>query len=329
MKRGRARLAGCLCLRLRAPLLLALALSCSRAPETNDRERPSSSVVASAQVSAPRFDASAPVLLYLPDGGDSVQFGAAPELVPGMPTVSSRCSAEMVDVRGRFCIDRYEAMLVDQRQRRRLSPYYHPTRAQTAASFKDWSRSSQGAPLAVPAPPDFQLSEDFEPRAESQASVTPSGYLSGNLAELACHNAGKRLCTLDEWLLACRGEGGHKYPYGDHYEEGRCNVFREAHPAQILHHDASTGHLDPRLNLVEGANGPLLRKTGATESCKSAWGGDAIYDMVGNLDEWVDAPVGAFLGGFYARSTREGCDSKVSSHPRAYFDYSLGARCCR
>jgi len=329
VKRGRARLAGCLCLRLRAPLLLALALSCSRAPETNDRERPSSSVVASAQVSAPRFDASAPVLLYLPDGGDSVQFGAAPELVPGMPTVSSRCSAEMVDVRGRFCIDRYEAMLVDQRQRRRLSPYYHPTRAQTAASFKDWSRSSQGAPLAVPAPPDFQLSEDFEPRAESQASVTPSGYLSGNLAELACHNAGKRLCTLDEWLLACRGEGGHKYPYGDHYEEGRCNVFREAHPAQILHHDASTGHLDPRLNLVEGANGPLLRKTGATESCKSAWGGDAIYDMVGNLDEWVDAPVGAFLGGFYARSTREGCDSKVSSHPRAYFDYSLGARCCR
>ncbi|MEI9949615.1 MAG: SUMF1/EgtB/PvdO family nonheme iron enzyme [Pseudomonadota bacterium] len=159
--------------------------------------------------------------------------------------------------------------------------------------------------------------------------MTPSGYLSGNLADLACRNAGKRLCSLDEWLLACRGEGGHKYPYGDHYEEGRCNVFREAHPGQILHHDMSTGHLDPRLNLVEGANGPLLRKTGATESCKSPWGGDAIYDMVGNLDEWVDAPVGAFLGGFYARSTREGCDSKVSSHPRAYFDYSLGTRCCR
>ena len=80
---------------------------------------------------------------------------------------------------------------------------------------------------------------------------------------------------------------------------------------------------------VEGARGPLLRSTGATATCKSAWGGDAIYDMVGNLDEWVNADKGAFLGGFYARSTREGCDSKVSSHPRAYFDYSLGARCCR
>ncbi|HYQ31142.1 MAG TPA: SUMF1/EgtB/PvdO family nonheme iron enzyme [Polyangiaceae bacterium] len=331
MKRSRACLARCFC--LQGALPIALALSCSRAPEPRDRERPSSSALAtgtaSAPISAPRFDAGNLELLYLPDGGDSAQFGAAPELVPGMAAASSRCPAEMVDVRGRFCIDRYEAMLVDQQQGRRLSPYYHPTRAQTAASFKDWSRGTQGARLAVPPPPDFQLSEDFEPRAESHPSVTPSGYLSGNLAELACRNAGKRLCTLEEWVLACRGQGGRKFPYGDQYQEGRCNVFREAHPAQILHHDSSSGHLDPRLNLVESENGPLLRKTGATESCKSTWGSDAIYDMVGNLDEWVDAPVGAFLGGFYARGTREGCDSKVSSHPRSYFDYSLGTRCCR
>lgn len=235
----------------------------------------------------------------------------------------------MVDVRGQFCIDRYEATLVDHRQGRRLSPYYHPTRSQAAASFRDWSASSQGAQLAVPVPPAFELSEDFEPRAESRQGVTPSGYLSGNLAELACRNAGKRLCTLDEWVLACRGQGGHKFPYGDHYQDGRCNVFREAHPAQILHGDMSSGHLDPRLNLVAGTNGPLLRTTGETPSCKSVWGEDAAFDMVGNLDEWVTAPVGAFLGGFYARSTREGCDAKVSSHPRSYFDYSLGTRCCR
>ena len=327
MKRGRAQLA--LGLRLQRSLLLSLALSCSRTPESNDRERPSSAASASVAASAKELDASAPALLYLPDGGDTVQFGAAPELLPGMPAPSSRCPAEMVDVRGRFCIDRYEVMLVDQRLGRRLSPYYHPTRAQTAASLKDWTRSAQGARLAVPAPPDFQLSENFEPRAESLASATPSGYLSGNLAEVACRNAGKRLCTLDEWQLACRGEGRHKYPYGDHYEEGRCNVYREAHPAQILHHDSSTGHLDPRLNLVEGANGPLLRKTGATESCKSPWGGDAIYDMVGNLDEWVDEPSGAFQGGFFSRSTREGCDARITVHPPAYSDYSLGVRCCK
>ena len=307
-----------------------LALSCSRAPEPSDHERPSSSVATSAEATPPRADAGPPALLYLPVGGDTVQFGSAPApgLLGPLPT-SARCPPEMVDVRGRFCIDRYEASLVDAKAGRRLSPYYHPTRAQTAASFKDWSQRTHGEALAVPAPPDFQLTEDFEPRAESRASVTPNGYLSGNLAELACRNAGKRLCTLEEWVLSCRGEAGRKFPYGDRYEEGRCNVFREAHPAQILHGDMSTGHLDPRLNLVDGAAGPLLRKTGASEACRSVWGNDAAYDMVGNLDEWVDAPVGAFVGGFFSRSTREGCDAKVSSHPRAYFDYSLGARCCR
>jgi len=310
-------------------LLVAFGVACSRAPDRGDRERPSSSITPPASEAAPQPAAGPPALLYLPDGGDRVQFGLAPELTPGLAPMPGRCSPDMVDVRGRFCIDRFELILVDQKQGRRLSPYYHPTRAQTAASFKDWSRSTGGQALAVPPPPDFELSEDFEPRAESQASVTPNGYLSGNIADLACRNAGKRLCTIEEWVLACRGEGGHKFPYGDHYQEGRCNVFREAHPAQILHGDMSAGHLDPRLNLVDGSSGPLLRKTGATASCRSVWGTDAVFDMVGNLDEWVNAPVGAFVGGFYARSTREGCDSKVSSHPRSYFDYSLGARCCR
>ena len=322
MKLGRARAALCFW------SLIAVSVSCSRAPEPNDRERPSSSVSA-ASAKPPALGAGPPALLYLPDGGDTVQFGAAPQFLPGLPPTTARCPAEMVDVRGRFCIDRYEATLVDQKGGRRLSPYYHPTRAQTSASFKEWSAYARGQALAVPAPPDFQLSEDFEPRAESREGVTPSGYLSGNLADVACRNAGKRLCTIDEWVLACRGESARKFPYGDRYEEGVCNVFREAHPGQILHGDMSTRHLDPRLNLVEGSAGPLLRKTGATTTCRSVWGNDAAYDMVGNLDEWVDADRGAFLGGFYSRSTREGCDAKVSSHPRAYFDYSLGVRCCR
>jgi hypothetical protein len=49
--------------------------------------------------------------------------------------------------------------------------------------------------------------------------------------------------------------------------------------------------------------------------------------MVGNLDEWVAD--GGFSGGFFSRGTREGCDARITSHPPEYFDYSLGARCCR
>ena len=94
-----------------------------------------------------------------------------------------------------------------------------------------------------------------------------------------------------------------------------------------MHGNAALGHLDPRLNAVEGAQGPLLRATGSSPACRSEWGGDAIYDLVGNLDEWVEGPSG-FAGGFYARATHAGCDAFISAHPPAYLDYSLGVRCC-
>jgi hypothetical protein len=81
--------------------------------------------------------------------------------------------------------------------------------------------------------------------------------------------------------------------------------------------------------LTRSERGPLLRQTGATHSCRSEWGQDAVFDMVGNLDEWIDDETGAFVGGFYARATREGCDARITSHPPEYFDYSLGVRCCR
>ena len=79
---------------------------------------------------------------------------------------------------------------------------------------------------------------------------------------------------------------------------------------------------DPRLNQLEGG----LAKTGAYPDCVSDQG---VYDMVGNLDEWVDEASGAFQGGFYSRSTRDGCDARITVHPPAYSDYSLGVRCCK
>jgi formylglycine-generating enzyme required for sulfatase activity len=102
------------------------------------------------------------------------------------------------------------------------------------------------------------------------------------------------------------------------------------HPGVALHQGASFGHRDPRLNLVEeGGDKPLLRLTGETRSCASRWGSDAIYDMVGNVDEWVDGDHPEFVGGFYARSTKNGCESRVTNHAPMYYDYSLGVRCCR
>ncbi|HWA75790.1 MAG TPA: SUMF1/EgtB/PvdO family nonheme iron enzyme [Polyangiaceae bacterium] len=278
-------------------------------------------------LAAPRPPAGPPVLLHLPDPDELQPAPIGNGFLPGAPRGSGRCPPEMVDIRGEFCIDRYEISLIDAHSGEPLSPHYHPTRAQTAASFARYrGRERPGTP-SVPEPPPFQLQADPAPLARSRAGVIPQGYLSGEVAAAACGAAGKRLCSLSEWLTACRGEQNRKYPYGEQYSEGACNVFREAHPAAVLHGDASREHLDPRLGLVSGEKGPLLRVTGATPSCRSQWGSDAAFDMVGNLDEWVSE--GGFVGGFFARATREGCDARVASHPPQYFDYSLGTRCCR
>ena len=160
--------------------------------------------------------------------------------------------------------------------------------------------------------------------AVSRLGVRPSGYLTGVVAEAACAAAGKRLCSLDEFVTACRGQDDTLFPYGDTYEDGVCNVFREEHPAALLHGNASIGHLNPRLNRVLSQGRPLLQRTGESPACRSRWGDDAVYDMVGNLDEWVDEGAGAFAGGFYSRSTRSGCEAVVTAHPKAYLDYSTG-----
>lgn len=284
-------------------------------------------------------EASSPRLLYLPER-DDVALGspflgpsrtAASDPVPG----TLRCPKEMVDVRDAFCIDRYEAHLVDAGSRRPLSPYYPPDISQARRLREHWLRESRNAPsalgrdLELPPLDESEAYASASPLAVSAGGEIPSGYLDGAVAERACTNAGKRLCKPSEWVTACRGESNRQFPYGETYLAGACNVFRESHPAQLLHGNASEGHLDPRLNLVEGPSGPLLRRTGATTTCRSIWGQDAIYDMVGNLDEWVQDDNGAFQGGFYARATKLGCDARITSHPRAYKDYSLGVRCCK
>jgi formylglycine-generating enzyme required for sulfatase activity len=173
-------------------------------------------------------------------------------------------------------------------------------------------------------------SKPTPPRALCLAGMVPHDYPSYYSARRACEQGGKRLCTEAEWERACKGERQTAFPYGNDYRAQPCNVGQQLHPAAVLHGLSSSGHLDPRLNLLSVAGDePLLRVTGASRACASVWGKDAAYDMVGNLDEWVDDPDGVFRGGFYARRTTSGCASQVRNHSATYFDYSTGTRCCK
>ncbi|RMH65698.1 MAG: hypothetical protein D6685_05680 [Bacteroidetes bacterium] len=163
--------------------------------------------------------------------------------------------------------------------------------------------------------------------ARTAPEVIPQGYISADVAERTCRAAGKRLCTSAEWLRACQGPSGTTYPYGDTYLPGACNEGRAVHPVvELFGEDADWSARqmnDPRLNQLPDGLAP----TGTHPVCMSAEG---VFDLHGNLHEWVADAGGTFRGGFYvdARINGAGCLYRTTAHGRAYHDYSTGFRCC-
>jgi formylglycine-generating enzyme len=188
--------------------------------------------------------------------------------------------------------------------------------------------------------------------ARSEAGVFPQGYISRVEADAACHNAGKRLCSMSEWRKACEGRHETIYPYGPNALAGRCNSGK-AHLLQMrFGPDARRWKYDENFNdPTLDAEPGFLAKTGDYEGCASEAG---VLDLVGNLHEWVSDTVdqgfidkvqaedvqrshqpwregnGVFLGGFFSTTTElgPGCKYITYAHEPSYHDYSTGFRCC-
>ena len=284
----------------------------------------------------------------------------------------------------RFCVDKYEASLIEVLAdgTERPFPHYLPV-------------------------------DGHDVRAISKPHAFPQGYLSEVQAQDACAASGKRLCNMDEWKTACMGPSHTTFPYGDARRPGACHdtgksaviaVFgakavaastpyapapapaptpvastasgKRAHAtkgraAQSTRPRASgaksTGGYsasrpggkpsskklprragkkgaeskrpsnvdpgvwarlnDPGLGQVDGA----LAKTGEHDECVNGFG---VFDMVGNLHEWVatdpKAVHGTFAGGYYLDTTinGDGCNYRTVAHAHDYHDYSTGFRCC-
>jgi hypothetical protein len=257
-----------------------------------------------------------------------------PACPPDMVRVEPHPKSGELKTSAVYCVDRYEGTVIDRATSKPASPYYPPDPNRSRMFEEIWhGKMGTGTTVeqTMPLPPlaPWEKSKAFVPVAVSVEGAVPQAYANEVEAKRACENAGKRLCSMDEWRAACRGEDDRDFPYGDKYEAGQCNIVGPAHPGVILWEDASINHTDPRFNLVKYKGQLLLRRTGATKTCVSKWGDDGIYDMNGNIDEWVDDVKGMFLGGFYARGKKDGCMSRVTAHPPLYADYTTGIRCCR
>jgi formylglycine-generating enzyme required for sulfatase activity len=150
--------------------------------------------------------------------------------------------------------------------------------------------------------------------------------------EAWCASRGKRLCYEDEWVRACQGPRGRRFPYGDVHREGACNDDR---PWITVRWKAlAKWPADPAV--TEATRLLQADMSGARAECVSAEG---VYDLTGNVAEWVrrsgPAPhagyefvlKGCYWAGCY-RDPAPTCTFTNAAHPGTFRTYEAGFRCC-
>jgi hypothetical protein len=131
----------------------------------------------------------------------------------------------------------------------------------------------------------------------------PSAYVTRREAADSCAAAGKRLCTLEEWQIACRGPERNLYPYGNKYNENYCPAKEKT-----------------------------ARRSGRFPVCRSYFG---FYDLTGNLWEWTSTQYTEreeyymVAGGNWTTGNQATCrQTKFSFFPQNRYLF-VGFRCCQ
>ena len=155
----------------------------------------------------------------------------------------------------------------------------------------------------------------------------PAVWVSFDDAKRACAIEGKRLCAAEEWELACEGTGMWPYPYGLARDAAACNDHRGGPAPDAARLD------DPWTRSAEIARLDQRLAAGAKPACVSPF---AVYDLTGNVEEWVEHANGhdnekpfrtARKGGSWARGKGR-CRPIDGSEPGWHRAHDLGFRCC-
>jgi sulfatase modifying factor 1 len=108
----------------------------------------------------------------------------------------------------------------------------------------------------------------------------PQDWMTWFNAKKEIEAVNKRLCTAREWTLAAEGPNRKPVPYGDgyHRDSSACN-FDNHMPKDInvFHAKSPSDEMSQKLRAI-------LVPSGSKERCISDYG---VYDMAGNVDEWV------------------------------------------
>lgn len=157
-------------------------------------------------------------------------------------------------------------------------------------------------------------------KASSGKHEVPATRMSWFAAADACEAADKRICSEEEWIAACQSAApidddddgefaddlieGNAYPYSDFHERGVCWEAKDRDAMRPVY-------------------------TGEMPGCVTP---DGVYDMTGNIEEWVgtSAEEAVLLGGAYdTPNDKARCYRRNNTFGAGYASKRTGFRCCR
>ena len=221
---------------------------------------------------------------------------------------SESCPSNMVEISGYYCPD--PVVICDE---------YISEQHDRCERFRPNSRC-----LGKPKPKLFCI-DRFE--FPNEAGKRPTVDITWYDARSQCANLGKRLCDAEEWTLACEGPQLKPYPFGYVRDATICNFDR---PYVIPDNVALD---NPKTRAAEIARINQSEPSGSRARCVSDYG---VYDMTGNVDEWVfdvrGSPQGpefqSGLKGGYWGPVRNRCRPMTTDHNQWHHGYQIGFRCC-
>lgn len=236
---------------------------------------------------------------------------SAAEMDPSHPETEANganCPADMVEVSGDFC------QIVEQ-----ICEEYISEKRDRCAKYRNTVRC-----YGKTRPLHFCIDRYEYP---NRAGVKPTVAATWDEARETCAMEGKRLCTNDEWTQACEGPEHTPYAYGYVRNSDACNHDKP----YIIPDDNAYQNPATRAAEVERVN--QSEPSGSRASCTSAYG---VFDMTGNVDEWVLHEAGSENGpeyqsglkGGYWGPVRNRCRPTTTDHNHWHHGYQIGFRCC-
>ena len=133
----------------------------------------------------------------------------------------------------------------------------------------------------------------------------PKVRVNWSQARSLCRAVGKRLCTEQEWERGCKGPTGTRFPFGNTYREGTCNLSEDGNAS--------------------------VKPSGRFDACRSGFG---MADLAGNVAEWTksswsdDIADKVVKGGSAEQDMYSGRCSARSNESSGTKDPLIGFRCC-